>query len=351
MAISTLLPSGTVIGIGSLPFTDPQAAVDFVAQQSPQVPFWPQLPQRTPAEMMIPQFLKPICHLLQPRGDQYGYTVKPSQVKNLIACLRDVPVDLDPESATGFFAFIEAAQTGRFAEALAVKGQITGPITLAFQLFSDNHPLVQSTEFIRTLTAYVIRQGQWQIQHLSQAHKPILLFVDEPCLALLDQLGDPVIQETLLAALSDVLRALREFGAVVGLHCCSSASVEWMTTAQPDLLSFDAYEHLEGFCAHPAMARFVARGGVVVCGLIPTLNDLAAVNIHDLFLRWVLAVKRCAEPEKMIQQTLISATCGLGLVSQEAAGMSFKMAQQLGSLIDAAQNTLTPHRFFDSQTT
>lgn len=46
------LPAAGVTGIGSLPHTDPVAAIAFVARQSPQIPFWPQLPQRGPQEYM-----------------------------------------------------------------------------------------------------------------------------------------------------------------------------------------------------------------------------------------------------------------------------------------------------------
>lgn len=49
-----LLPQGQVTGIGSLPHRDAEEAVRFVAEQSPAIPFWPQLPQRSDDEMMLP---------------------------------------------------------------------------------------------------------------------------------------------------------------------------------------------------------------------------------------------------------------------------------------------------------
>ena len=47
--------AGRVTGIGSLPFTDPEAGVRFVAEHSPEIPFWPQLPRRSEDEGMIAQ--------------------------------------------------------------------------------------------------------------------------------------------------------------------------------------------------------------------------------------------------------------------------------------------------------
>ena len=40
------LSPGCVTGVGSLPFTDADEAVEFVAKYSPELPFWPQLPLR-----------------------------------------------------------------------------------------------------------------------------------------------------------------------------------------------------------------------------------------------------------------------------------------------------------------
>ena len=38
------LDPGCVTGVGSLPFVDADLAVEFVAEFSPELPFWPQLP-------------------------------------------------------------------------------------------------------------------------------------------------------------------------------------------------------------------------------------------------------------------------------------------------------------------
>lgn len=48
--------SGLATGIGSLPHTDAEEAVDLVLKYCPQVPFWPQLPRRDAREGMIAQF-------------------------------------------------------------------------------------------------------------------------------------------------------------------------------------------------------------------------------------------------------------------------------------------------------
>jgi hypothetical protein len=68
-----VLGGGAITGIGSLPHTDPTAAVQLVAELCPEIPFWPQLPQRSRGELMVEQALTPFTDLLRPRTGRYGY--------------------------------------------------------------------------------------------------------------------------------------------------------------------------------------------------------------------------------------------------------------------------------------
>ena len=43
-------------GVGSLPQLDPRSAVSEVLSRFREIPYWPQLPRRTPLEHMYPQF-------------------------------------------------------------------------------------------------------------------------------------------------------------------------------------------------------------------------------------------------------------------------------------------------------
>lgn len=51
--------SGAVTRIGSLPFSDPAAAIDFVAAACPRLPFCPQPPAANLVEVTLGQFNEP----------------------------------------------------------------------------------------------------------------------------------------------------------------------------------------------------------------------------------------------------------------------------------------------------
>lgn len=70
---SSFLPLGVATGIGSLPYMDTQTALALIAEHLPEIPHWPQLPQRGRCEHFIHQFLQPMvdCGLLQMVNDRW----------------------------------------------------------------------------------------------------------------------------------------------------------------------------------------------------------------------------------------------------------------------------------------
>lgn len=60
--------------------------------------------------------------------------------------LREADTILDETSAAGFYAFEEACRSNTLTQAVALKGQITGPITLAHWHFVDGKPLAALSE-------------------------------------------------------------------------------------------------------------------------------------------------------------------------------------------------------------
>ena len=65
--------AGAVTGIGSLPLTSVTSAIRSVAEFSPEVPFWPQMPQLSERESIVGQGLAIVEDLIEPRNEGYGY--------------------------------------------------------------------------------------------------------------------------------------------------------------------------------------------------------------------------------------------------------------------------------------
>src|SRR5580658_4633084 len=253
------VPAGAVTGIGSLPLTSITSAIRSVAEFSPEVPFWPQMPQLSDRESVIGQGLGIVAELIEPRNEGYGYQVKEGRLDLVLEIFHRSSGELTPANAAGFAAFEEAYSSGLFRSAVAVKGQIEGPITLSAYLFHQGRPFLSDPALFAAIAFHVSQIICWQIDRLKFAGLPVLLFVDEPALCLEAPAND-VSDERRLNALAVTLNDARVRGAFAGLHCCAARPFRRMCRAMPDILSFDADEGLELFFADADARSFVHRG-------------------------------------------------------------------------------------------
>src|ERR1700691_612482 len=241
------VPAGAVTGIGSLPLMSAASAIHAVAEFSAEVPFWPQLPQLSERESIIAQGLDIVADHLESRREGYGYQVKEGRIDLVLEILHRSNGQLTPKNAAGFWAFERALSSGTFDSAVAVKGQVEGPITLSAYLFHRGRPFLSDPALFAAIVFHVSQIISWQIDRLKPTGLPVLLFVDEPALCLDAPVATAVLEEQRLNALAATLEHARVRGAHAGLHCCAARPFERMCRVQPDIISFDAHEGLESF--------------------------------------------------------------------------------------------------------
>ena len=90
-------------GIGSLPFTEPQQALDLILTENPQCPHWPQLPRCGMQEHFVHQFLQPLvaCGILVSDDDRWYL---------------DITQDTSADQLTEFYSSCLAAEEGSTTE-------------------------------------------------------------------------------------------------------------------------------------------------------------------------------------------------------------------------------------------
>jgi hypothetical protein len=332
--------AGAVTGIGSLPLTSITSAVRSVAEFSPEVPFWPQLPQLSEQEGIVGQGLGIVESLIEPRSEGYGYQVKEGQLDSVLETLHRSSGELTSANAAGFGAFEEALSSGLFSSAVAVKGQIEGPITLSAYLFHNGKPFLADPALFSAIAFHVSQIIGWQIDRLQSAGLPVLLFVDEPALCLDAFVANAISEEQRLNALAATLESARVRGAYAGLHCCAARPFERMCRVQPDIISFDAHEGLDLFFTDWHALDFMQQGGTVAYGIVPTRPGVNAVDSASIFLRWLKAASLAGDPQRFAQRAMITATCGLGLLDTSAITESFEVAHSVSKLIKSLAGSL-----------
>ncbi len=225
-----------------------------------------------------------------------------------------------------------ALACGVFDSAVAVKGQIEGPITLAAYLFHRGQPFLDDPALFAAIAFHVSQIVCWQIDRLKSAGLPVLMFVDEPALCLHTS-SNAISEERRLEALAVTLKDARVRGAYAGLHCCAASPLDRMLRVKPDIISFDAEEGLELFFADSHAGDFVEEGGLVAYGLVPTRAGLSAVDSASIFLRWLEAASRAGDPQLFARNSMITATCGLGLLDPTSVAESFGVAHGISKLV------------------
>jgi methionine synthase II (cobalamin-independent) len=291
------------------------------------------LPQLSERESIVGQGLGVVEDLIEPRNEGYGYQVKEGRLNSVLEIFHRSNGELTPANAVGFSAFEKALSSGLFNSAVAVKGQIEGPITLSAYLFYKGRSFLSDPALFAAVAFHVSQIITWQIDRLKSAGLPVLLFVDEPALCLDAPIANAVPEEQRLNALAATLENARIRGAYAGLHCCAARPFERMCRVKPDIISFDAHEGLDLFFADWHALEFVNQGGAVAYGLVPTRPGLNAVDSATIFIRWLKAASMGGDPQIFAQGAMITATCGLGLLETSAVAESFNVAHSISKLI------------------
>jgi hypothetical protein len=326
------LTSLAATGIGSVPFSDPEEAVALILASLPQLPYWPQMVRLGYREEMGPQVARglptlkvdPAARAVQvdpdlPRDQALAQFYEAVLGEDL------TPFALEPEEARGFFALL-AAVAARGAASQALKGQLAGPVTLAGLIKDpDGKPILYDRELTQAVCQGLARKAAWQAQKFRELGKEAVIFFDEPYLSGFGSAYLPISREEVMDLLTQTLEATRLLGPVIlGVHCCGNTDWSMLMEAPIDILSFDSFGYFDSLPLYErALTKFLARGGWLAWGLVPTREELQGETGESLWQRFAAQVKELAarglSPKEVLSQALLTPACGLGYLAPEAA--------------------------------
>lgn len=252
-------------GIGSTHHRDPEAAASAVLTAYPDLPFWPQLPNRAPAEAMVPQ-----AALGLPGARWNGQRLHWSGAKVDAAASAAL---LPRDHAGGLYALLSRLEALPAAKRpLWAKGQIIGPLTLSTFITGNGPRNALDPARLVALGRFLGEQGAAQARAFGRLGIRALIAFDEPLLA---RVGDdrlPVEWDAATAALRAAFTPVAREDGLAGVHCCAPADWSRVLEAEPAIIHFDATPAgLERFLGHrPAVRAYLARGGALGWGVWPT---------------------------------------------------------------------------------
>ena len=344
-------PRALPVLIGSLPLQEHAAAVELIMAYTPEIPLWPQLPVFQD-EGMLRQFLPGLPGISEMNGRLFINTEKDEfEAENLAfyeeylavaesGSLSDSRFTLSEKEAKGFFTFLDRANRSKEA-LIALKGQITGPITFCTGLVDQEGRAIFYNDQLRDAAVKLLAfKARWQTRRMKAITETVLLFFDEPALAGLGSSAFITITaDEIIACLTETFDAVRAEGGLVGVHVC--ANTEWpvIFDAGIDILSYDAYSFFDRLILYPEHLRdFLQRGGILATGIVPTdAERIDAESVASLVTRWDQQTTQLEQlgfsRDKIIAQTLITPSCGTGSISPDHARKVLEMTRDVSAII------------------
>ena len=315
---------GATAGVGSVPHLDPVEAAAYAIREF-DIATIPTLPRRSSAELMLGQALVGVPGL--------SFTADGSIVVDgaFVDPYATITTDIQSDAFDGFRAFIDLARE-RGLDGAAVKWQFVGPVTLGVALHGAG--LDRATAFdlaLAVVRARLTSLSQVVTEALPNSRQMVVL--DEPWFAELMQPGFPLPPDEAIDRMSSAMAALPA-STLTGVHCCAPCDVATLLAVGPNVVSLPVSSELVDWVGY--LSRFLAEGGIIAWGVIPTDGPVPATAerqwraLSDL---WCSLVQLGCDPVLLRRQSIVTPQCGLAMhsvpVAQRIAGLTADVGKRV----------------------
>jgi len=342
--INLFEPNLMTTGIGSLPLVDPDEAARYVLDADLSAPFWPQLPKRAFVEQMVPQYAEGVpCVRLDREGKSVRFDTsdKDEELQTFYERFLEEEPDrfaVSEQFAPGFYA-LERLITSRRPSFL--KGQVTGPITFATSIKGAQDETLYSDPELRDVAVKALtRKAEWQIDRLSPlAGDGVILFVDEPVLAAYGSSAYVgILAENVHEIEGEIFEAVHERGAISGIHVCGNCDWGMIVGTGVKVINFDAYQYGESISLYPEeVAAYLARGGCIAWGIVPTTEAIHEENAESLTRRLEghmnAVVAKGIDTDLLRRRSILTPSCGAGSLGTAEARRVFELLRETRAIL------------------
>lgn len=343
--------------IGSLPLSDHREAAELIFKYTPEIPLWPQLPKFR-KEGMVRQFISGFPGLIDTdkkfwvdTGSDDFPELMTSFYEHFFECESlsmlpgSSPFALTPDTARGFFTFIDAVNEKQHSS-VTLKGQITGPVTTGIGVRDQDGNALFSNDNLRDILIKLLcGKARWQVEQLKPlcTTVPPIIFIDEPAMVSFGSTAFAAVSKELVSdSVSEIINAVKTAGGLAGIHICANGDWSAALASDAGIISFDGYSYFDHFILYRSqLVSFLERGGILAWGIVPTGNpeSVAEEQVDSLYAKWQeqleVLCKLGFSRQQLVSQTLIAPACGTGSLSLELAVKVLSMTRELADLIRA----------------
>lgn len=333
---ANLLPTG----IGSMPHQSASEASSRITGFFPEIPFWPQLPRKGFSENMYVQFAGGLPGLvIDKKNERIHMSSQVSEgLEEFYQNVLDENHDAFPiggESASGLYEMRNLKE--KVDKSLAVKGQITGPVSFGLQVTDENRrPVIYNDVLADLVVKNLKMKAGWQecfLRKINPSAK-IMVFFDEPYLSAFGSSYINLERSQIIGYLNEVFSGVKE--GLRGVHCCGNTDFSLLTETSVDIISFDAYSYSKNLALYAQdIRKFLSRGGIIAWGIAPTSEEkINFETVSTLVGKLEDSMKSMVDKiglslENICKSSLITPSCGVGTLSTETAEKILKTTREL----------------------
>ena len=268
-----------------MPHTNIEEALELAL--SLDVPFWPQLPKISFYEDMYAQasqnFPGIVVDTEKKRLDfntsrfereLWDYSEKMNYAETFA---------LSKEYSSVYHKFLNKDLQGYHA----IRGQVTGPISLGFNVMDeDRKPIIYNDEVRTILFDFIQKKTNVQYHALREKNLDAFVWLDEPGL---DYVFSGLSGYNDRQAKEDYWSFLQGLEGPKGLHLCPNVNLPYLLELGVEILSFDAYQ-IESMPKEyaTAAAKFLKNGGVISWGIVPTESSVLAKETPETLAKLLI---------------------------------------------------------------
>jgi methionine synthase II (cobalamin-independent) len=325
-----------VTSIGSLPFVDVDRAIDLIFTSCPEIPFWPQMPNRSFLEGMYVQCLErvPSVRVDEVLGKVYVDTSATEGIEVFYEDFTNGRLDsfaISEERAPGFYRLLERLReiedTTRY-----IKTQLTGPFTMGMGLKDElGRPIIYNAAYFDIIKKALHGKAEWMIRTIKAraSAKEVILFFDEPAMVSFGSAFVSVSKEDVISMFDEVVLGL---DARVGIHVCGNTDWSALLATKTDIINYDAFNFMDTlFYFKSDLSAFLERGGMIAPGIVPSsAEDLDRANLADLARQWQTIQQLFSEVAGGEKENWLATTsCGLGSLTEAYATRALDLLSRL----------------------
>ncbi len=309
--------------MGTMPHTDIDKALELA--MSLDIPFWPQLARLSYSEDMFVQFSRDFPGVtIDAEARRIVFSRERFQEEFAAYSERiEEPASLaiNSDVSITYEAFLKQDLRNYHA----IRGQVTGPINLGFQVIDEGgRPIIYDEDVRGILFDFIQRKVNVQYEQLVERNDHAFVWLDDPGFWWVFS-GVTGYNDGQAAA--DYAEFLSGIEGPRALHMCVNVNLPYLLDLGIDLLSVDAYQ-LETMPKEyaKALGRFIEGGGIVCWGIVPTEpNQLDIESAQTLGARlthyWEVIVRNSGTTLRTVAEHSLLAPARCCLKSPEARGL------------------------------